>query len=183
MDISKIACFALFGFAIGSSSYADENPSLTIDNFYELSIPSVNYSGIPGFYQNANFEYTPSRQTWQLVGYKIGVPIQPIQTVELIKTQDVPVQIFLKVTGAFSNGCPQVGSAAVAFNNNKFDVYLYYTDESIHPPEPVACTQLVVPFTKVIPLPAYSLPAGQYDYNFNGKFTGSFTLNADNKLQ
>ncbi len=165
-----------------TSSLAAENPNLTTGIPYVLSVPSVEYGGIPGFYQKGRIEYSPEGQTWKLAGYVAGVPIQQVNTVELVKTQDMPVQVFLKVSGAFPNGCLQVGEAGVSVTGNKFNVYLYYTDESIHPSAPRDCAAVVVPYVKVILLPVYGLPAGSYEYSLNGKFSGSFTLSADNIL-
>ncbi len=180
MRFSKLVFSALCGMLVATNSYG-ENPALTLGNPYVLTIPSVDYTGIPGFYQKARIEYLPQTQTWKLAAYVKGVPIPEVNNVELIKTQDVPVQVFLKVSGYLANGCSQVGSTGMAFTNNKFDVYLYYKDENIPPPG-ILCTQSLVPFSKTIPLPVYSLLAGTYTYNFNGKFSGGFTLVVDNKL-
>jgi hypothetical protein len=168
---------------MANGASAENNPLLSWDGSYLLSLPLVDYAEMPGLYQDAKIEYSPQTQSWKLSQYKKGVPVREIEKVEVIVTAEIPVQAFLKISGTFPTGCHELGSAGIRRTSNSYNIYIYYTDESIHPPIPVACTGALRPFTRVVPLPVYDLKAGQYSYSVNGKFSGTFTLLQDNVLK
>jgi hypothetical protein len=158
------------------------NPELTRSDSFALRLPFVDYNGIPGLYQDAKIEYLPQNNTWRLSGYTRAVPIAEIEDVHVIVTDEVPVQVFLELTGSFTNGCQALGEVGMKRINDVFAVYLFYKKSPFPPGTPQACTADVRPFRKVIPLGVYGLTARTYSWNVNSKFGGSFTLAADNVL-
>lgn len=160
-------------------SIAEDNPAYSASTS-RLSIPYVDSSSQPGFYQNVVVEFFKD-DLWRLVDFRTGVSVKVIANVELIKTESFPVQVFLKISGMNHAGCSEVGSANTSISGNKFKVFLYYDPKSI-PAADVACLGWVRPFTKTVPLPVYSLQLGRYEYEVNGIFRGEFTLAVDNRL-
>lgn len=152
-----------------------------------LTIPSVNTAEQVGHYQDVTFKLT-EQGTWQLLSYKaigsiIGnsnLGLAPIQRVDVVKTNTFPVQVFLRVSGSFSDGCPHMGQINQRLENNRFDITI--ASQYIYPYGP--CPAIEVPFVKTIPLAAYGLSAGIYSYNVNyddNPMIGSFELKEDNK--
>jgi len=146
-----------------------------------LTIPAVDADGKPGYFQDIVLEAT-SNNMWKLIEAYEAIPIPKniIEQVELIKTDSVPVQAFLKITGTFRDGCGSVGQVSHSLNENQYTIMTYYKLNKAR--EPIACTQALVPFTHTIPLPTYGLSAGEYQYTLNDSFTGSFELTTDNEL-
>jgi hypothetical protein len=146
-----------------------------------LTIPSIDTVDKVGNYQDVSFNIKQDG-TWQLVNFKEldnkGLTLAPVKNVEVITTNTFPVQVFLKISGAFNSGCGDLGPVNQRFVGNKFEVSF----NAIFPfPMIYLCTQNIRPFVKTIPLSVYGLSAGAYSYSVNGK-TGSFNLAADNKL-
>ncbi len=145
-----------------------------------LTIPSVNTASQVGQYQDVSFKFTEG--LWQLLSVRTigasGLGLAPINRVDVISTGIFPTQVFLRVSGAFGDGCPKVGQINQRLENNRFDITV--TQFITYPPVG-PCTAAIVPFAKTIPLPVYALRAGTYTYNVNG-ITGAFPLAADNLL-
>lgn len=147
-----------------------------------LTIPTVNTPNQVGQYQAVTFEFT-DQGSWQLLDFKevgtqgLGLDAM-IDGVELVKTDTVPVQALLRVTGYFSDGCPSIGQINHRLEDNQFEVVIH----SNRPTELVACTAAIVPFRKTIPLPVYGLSVGTYAYSINGSNNGTFELAVDNEL-
>ena len=163
-----------------------------------LTIPLVDSPELPGFVQDAKLQQT-SQGDWRLIEYK-GIQqylnstyITPalVEKVELVKTDSMPVQVFLKVSGV-NNGCDATGRAPQRRKGNTIEVTLY--SEGPPHPETVICLAALFPFSKVIPLDVYGLAAGSYSYELKagayatggGKttkvFSGTFVLAKDNVL-
>ena len=149
-----------------------------------LTIPTVNTPDQVGQFQAVTFEST-NQDGWQLLGFQetgiqgLGLDAM-IEAVELVKTDAVPVQILLRVTGYFSDGCPSIGQINHRLEDNQFEVVIHSTRPT--PIEEFACTQAIVPFRETISLPVYGLSAGTYDYHVNGGNNGTFELAVDNEL-
>ncbi len=147
-----------------------------------LTIPTVNTPTQVGQFQGITFEFT-AQGNWQLLGLKevgthgLGFDAM-IDDVELVKTDAVPVQVLLRVTGYFSDGCPSLGQINHRLEDNQFEIAI----TSDGPTELVPCTQAIVPFRKTIPLPVYGLSAGIYSYSINSGNSGTFELAVDNEL-
>ncbi|TFH72417.1 hypothetical protein E3V39_12630 [Gammaproteobacteria bacterium LSUCC0112] len=173
-------CFvALLIFA--GSSFASENP-LYSDASSRLTIRAVDAGNKPGIFQDVVIEHAKD-DLWRLVGMREGVLLPHIDTVELVKTSNVPVQVFLKISGQFPHGCGAIGEISQKKTDNTFVISVYFKNDLwLQNPLDVACTLAIRPFSHIIPLPAYGLPAGNYEYRLNEKFSGVFSLNADNVL-
>lgn len=149
---------------------------------YVLRIPFVDAEGIPGIYQDATIEYQPQTGTWRLAGYTRAMPVASIEAVEVFVTDGMPAQVFLDITGVFTNGCQELGEVGMKRVSDVFTVYLFYRKMNVAP-EHVACTTDVRTFRKVVPLDVYGLPARTYSYSVNGEFSGTFALDAENVLE
>ncbi len=164
-------------FVLCTATFAHgENPEYASSR---LTIPAVDAEGKPGFFQDVVIEATDN-DLWRLVEAYEGVAIDVIEQVELIKTDSFPVQIFLKMSGTFRNGCGAVDQISHQLKDNQFTIKAYYKLDKN--PGLTVCTQAMVPFTYTFALPIYGLKAGQYQYTLNDSFSGSFELAADNSL-
>jgi hypothetical protein len=173
-------CFAVL-LVFAGSSFASENP-LYSDASSRLTIKAVDTSDKPGIFQDVVIEHAQD-DLWRLVGMREGVLLPHIDTVELITTNNIPVQVFLKISGQFPHGCGAIGEISQKKTDNKFVISVYFKNDLwLQNPLEVACTLAIRPFSHIIPVPAYGLPAGNYEYILNGKFSGVFSLNTDNAL-
>lgn len=143
-----------------------------------LTIPTVAFEDHPAAYQNVSLVQTEQGR-WQLSQAEEALLIEEIDAVELVRTDDFPVQVFLKVSGSFLNGCEGVGPVFPELSGNEMKVSAYYAwyDRAV-----TSCIQMLTPYEHVIALPVYGLDAGEYHYTLNDRFTGRFTLEQDNRL-
>lgn len=172
----KLLIFLCF-FLISPFSLAD-NP-LFKDEI--LTISNVDSPEQTGVYQNVSFKQT-REGVWELLDFHIGRPLDlPSATIEIIVTDSFPVQVFLKVIQGFGASCLiDKGHVNYRLVNKSFEVVLYYEEPNLL--DPIACDQAVFTLEKIIPLPVYGLNAGNYTYNINDIYTGSFNLKIDNKF-
>lgn len=149
-----------------------------------LTIPRVDTDKQAGNYQKAELQFDSTTNTWKLLNFiesKVNPgPATYQEKVEAIITGSSPVQVFLKISGEFSNGCEYFQQINQILKNNKFEITLHLGPNPF--PPGIACTAALVPYEKIIPLKVYGLPAGTYEYSVNGEHTGSFTLTKDNTL-
>ncbi|MDP1558876.1 MAG: hypothetical protein Q8K59_08715 [Nitrosomonas sp.] len=145
-----------------------------------LIIPTINTPDQVGQFQDARFELT-AQGAWQLLDFKEvgaqGLGLAKVDKVELIKTDAFPVQVMLRVTGYFSDGCTGMGQINHRLENDQFNIIINATR-----PAELICTQAIVPFRRIIPLPVYGLSAGSYSYRINSDDVGAFELAVDNEL-
>jgi hypothetical protein len=175
---------------VGPISYVRrlETPQLTLNNLYELMLPYIDYGNVPGLYQNAIIQYSPQDKSWRLARYNKGrlLDERHISKIEVIKTQERPIQVFLKISGRFPMGCGAGDNPRHRLVGNTFEVSMFDNRSDYFEPAPAAmhaaCIAVEVPFEKVIALPVFNLEAGEYRYLVNGKLEGTFTLAADNVL-
>ena len=183
MDLVKCFFMIAVGLFLVNTACAGDTP--VYDNGI-LTIPAVDSVEQLGFYQDAEFRLMEDGR-WELLEARTGSLITPMATegfegiadVEIVKTDSFPVQIFLKLSGQFSSGCGAVGTIGYNLENNHFNVFVYY---AYYDATEITCTQAIVSFEEIIPLPVYSLPAGEYSYSVNDAFTGVFALERDNEL-
>ncbi len=148
-----------------------------------LSIPTVNIPTQIGQYQAVTFEFT-AQNGWELLDFKevgtqgLGLEAM-IDAVELVKTNAVPVQILLRITGYFSDPCANIGQINHRLEGNRFEIVMNSTRAT---DTVIACAAVIAPFRKTIPLPVYGLSAGTYAYSINGGNNGTFELMTDNEL-
>lgn len=150
----------------------------------KLTIPRVDTAEQAGSYQKVEFQYDNATDSWKLINVvetkATPGPVTYDEKIETIITDTSPVQVFLKITGLFSNGCEFFQQINQTLKNNKFEITLHLGPNPF-PPD-IACTMSLVPYEKIIPLEVYGLPAGIYQYSVNGETMGSFTLTQDNTL-
>lgn len=163
------------GLLLATQVLASEQVTLDYPN---LSIPSIEVNGVLGVYQDVVFEHS-RRYGWKVVSFQRSNHVQQIADAQLIQTQEFPVQIFLKISGLFNNSCQSLGRIEHKLIDDSFDVAVFYGGDALEDVDRY-CLMVMMPFTKVIPLPVYGLSAGVYHYTINGNFVGSFTLEKDN---
>ena len=150
----------------------------------KLTIPRVDTDGQASNFQKVELQLDSATNTWKLVNF-VETKVSPGpatygEKVEVIVTDSSPVQVFLKISGEFANGCAFFQQINQILKNNKFEITLHLGPNP-SPPD-LICTTALVPYEKIVPLEVYGLPAGTYEYSVNGEHTGSFTLTKDNTL-
>lgn len=179
MNIKHAYLFALTGILLTGHVYAENDQANFVNN--KLVIPIVDTINIPGMYHDASFIFS-EQNGWKLEDFRIGEEVQEIDNLALVKTSNFPTQVFLKISGEFSSSCPEVGKIRIKLSNNKFNIKVYYQHNERIISGDIGCFSAFTPFNKTIQLPIFELPAGEYTYEVNGKFSGSFTLAIDNNL-
>ncbi|MCE7914234.1 MAG: hypothetical protein DYH15_05990 [Nitrosomonas sp. PRO4] len=148
-----------------------------------LTIPRVDTDAQVGNFQDAIFQFDNITNTWRLLDY-METTIAPGRglvpdTVELIVTSTLPIQVFLKINGFTApSPCSEFGQINQRLKTNKFEVTMHV----VPGPNDITCATIVVPYEKIIPLAVYGLPAGTYEYSLNGEHTGTFSLAVENTL-
>ena len=76
----------------------------------KLTLPSTAAQGQPGRFQDVVLEPVGDG-TWRIAELYDGVllPERDVRQVSTISTTGLPRQLFIKVVGEFSNGCPEIG--------------------------------------------------------------------------
>jgi hypothetical protein len=179
----NILCVLLIaGLSASIQAAAEESPNLMVSDKLTLTVPRVDFDNIPGFYQEIVIEYHPADNQWNLLQSQRGVLINNIDSVELIVTQELPIQAFLEVSGTFLNGCQVLGPVHVQLSESTFNVAIYYDYDSLTPGEMSICTAEMTNFITIVPLSIYSFEAGEYFYVVNDEFEGSFVLDVSNDI-
>ncbi len=150
-----------------------------------LTVPRVDTDEQAGLFQGGVFQYDASIDAWRLQNYQVA-PVTDIflvesNKVELIISETLPTQVFLKVNGSFADSCQKLGRINHRLQDNRFEVVISIVS-SVPDDGSQGCFPVVTPFEKVIPLPVYGLSAGIYNYMVNSKITGNFELKNDNNL-
>lgn len=166
---------AITGLLLATQVFASEKVTL---DYPILSIPSIEVNGKMGVYQDVKLEHSRSGG-WKVTHFQRGNHVQQISDAQLIQTKDFPIQVFLKISGLFNNSCQSLGRIEDKLTENSFDVSVFYGGDNSQDADRY-CLMVMMPFTKVIPLPVYGLSSGTYHYTINGNFAGSFTLAKDN---
>ncbi|MEX0617952.1 MAG: hypothetical protein WDZ76_02995 [Pseudohongiellaceae bacterium] len=147
------------------------------DESFELVIPSVGYMNAPGYYQDVVLQTDNFGDTWALKAAEVGELISTVADVEeIVFSDEIPVQVFLRVQGTFASACTLVGTHGISIDGYDVNVFLY---SDFFPGD---CIDTEVSFEKVIQLPTYGLAAGTYSYSVNGEFIGQFELTEKNVL-
>lgn len=97
-----------------------------------------------------------------------------VEEIQIMILESFPVQINVVARGYLPDGCTDVDEIIKTREENAFFVTI-----TTKRPADLMCTQVIVPFEKVISLDVYGLNAGEYQVNVNG-VTSSFTLDMDN---
>lgn len=99
-----------------------------------------------------------------------------VDSIQILYLESFPVQVQVEVRGQLPDGCTQLDEPVIEQEGNVFQVELPTWRQA-----DLLCTQALVPYTTVIPLPVNGLAAGTYEVDVNG-VTASFTLDVDNEL-
>ncbi|HBN15684.1 MAG: hypothetical protein CMQ46_11940 [Gammaproteobacteria bacterium] len=145
---------------------------------HTLHIPFIDTKDQAGVYQSIEMQPVDSN-LWRLVQVDEGVLHQGLQTVEVLKTDTAPVQVFLIISGMHSSSCDEIGNVASRYDaaTSTLVVNLYY-----QPFGEGACTGVFRPFEHVMALPVFGVLAGEYKVLVNGTYEAPFELLEDNKL-
>ncbi len=101
-----------------------------------------------------------------------------VESIEIAIAESFPVQVFAILRSHLGDGCTEItGITSRGPVDNRFDI-----DIATQRPPEAMCTQALVPFEHNVPIPAYGLPAGDYEV-VAGEASASFTLRQDNKPQ
>ena len=146
------------GAVITSNLLIAHDDPIYSDSNLELTIPSVDTEDHPGFYKDVRLEFYQN-DLWRLTRVTTTTVLQEIYDVELVKTDNIPIQVFLKISGALIDGCRKLGEIDVRRKEHVFEIYIHIDPHSI-PADDVACPGSVTFFTKTVPLPVYGLNAG-----------------------
>lgn len=171
---------------LSNTAFSQNTPATDYPTYRDgtLTIPRVDTDTQTGNFQKVELQLDSATNTWKLVNFvETKVSPRPAtygEEVEVIVTDSSPVQVFLKISGEFANGCAFFQQINQILKNNKFEITLHVGPNP--PPSDLICTMALVPYEKIIPLEVYGLPAGDYEYSVNGEHTGSFTLTTDNTL-
>lgn len=147
-----------------------------------LNIPRVDTDEQAGNYQEVTFQYDSEINAWKLLTFRDttivpGEGIVP-ESVEPIIIDATLIQVLLKVSGKFPNGCGQFGQINQRVIDNRFEITMHLAPV----PDDAVCTDALVPYERTIPLQVYGLNEGTYEYEVNGGNKGSFTLTRNNFL-
>ena len=185
-SVFRTACMGVI--LVSNSAFSEDLPIIIEHPIYRdgtLYIPRVDTERHAGQYSDATLQFDSASGMWQLRDYFDVFPLEggsmPLlepEKLEIIVTNSSPVQVFLKASVKFVDGCIRYGQISQRRVGNTFEVVMPI-DHGIH--AAVVCADSVID-EKVIPLQVYGLPAGTYDYIFNGQQTGTFTLSKDNTL-
>ncbi|UJP05434.1 MAG: hypothetical protein LZF61_00165 [Nitrosomonas sp.] len=150
-----------------------------------LTLPRVDTDEQSGLYQNAIFQFDPTTNAWHLQAFEttpaIDIFLVDEDGVEVIMTDTLPVQVFLKIAVSFSDACFELGTVNQRLIANHFEIVVHVAS-TIPRDGSVACAAVLTKFEKIVPLQVYDLSAGNYEYQVNGEKTGTFVLTKDNRL-
>lgn len=146
-----------------------------------LTIPRVDTVEQAGNFQDAKFTFNAQTGVWKLEEFRVKTTHDAlINSVELVLTDTMPIQAFLKVDGDLAVSCSELGQISQRIKEARFEVLIH--EGPVNNPPDIGCTANTKPFETIIPLSIYGLSAGTYEYSVNGGNIGTFTLAEDNTL-
>lgn len=137
-----------------------------------LTIPRVDFPQAVGAYQDVRFKRAFDGR-WDLI-QATKADLANVEQIDIKKTDTSPVQVLVKISGHFSNGCYSIGDVFTRQTDNTFTIAVNHSVLETFQ----ACTQALVPFKFTVPLAVYGLSKGTYTVNVN-KITQTFQLDAD----
>lgn len=177
--MKHVICLILFSLFLATKiSNAQENP---VYKNRLLSIPAVDSDLGAGSLQEVIIQLTEAGAL-RLVDYKESLLIQPLNDVELIQTETLPVQVFLRVSGSLISGCAELGRTAKRVVGNRIEVNMYFANNGAIGNPDVLCPAVFTNFSEIVDLDVFGFAKGEYEYTVNGQFVGTFTLVNDNSF-
>jgi hypothetical protein len=193
MNLRKIRMLTCAGLLAAPLAVHAENPFYSPETA-TLSIPAIDMqarmppgqlSARHGGYHDVLLEFVQG-DLWRLRKFTPATEIPGMEKARVIKTDSFPVQVFLEVEGRFGSPCarPQLEKRLVG---DTFHVSIQEERTSVL----MACVTVTAPFSWIVPLEVYGLPAGEYKYvvnrgisvNQGAVLSGSFTLATNNTFQ
>jgi len=101
------------------------------------------------------------------------VDLATVEEIDILIAESHPVQVLVVAKGHLPNPCTEMDPIIIQREGNAFLITIKTQQSSED------CIQVLAPFTEVIPLEVYGLPAGTYTVNVNG-IEGFFILEIDN---
>lgn len=181
---------AIITTSVSNSVFSENLPSPIDHPMYRngtLYVPRVDTEQQAGHYLDATLEFDSASGMWKLLDFYDAFPPDDIskarllnpEKLEVIVTGSSPIQVFLKASVKFGDGCIRYGWINQRRVGDTFEIVMHREHGILH--AAVICADPVTD-EKVIPLQVYGLPAGTYEYNVNGTHTGTFSLSKDNTL-
>ena len=99
--------------------------------------------------------------------------IARVVSIKIDVLASLPLQINAIAKGELPDGCTQLNKVEQKRDENVFEIRI--TTKRL---AALSCTQVLVPFEKVVPLDLKGLPSGDYTVDINGVLA-SFTLPTD----
>jgi hypothetical protein len=97
-----------------------------------------------------------------------------VDSLEVLILNAVPVQVQVVVRGTLPDGCTSIDAVSITRRENEFRGLITTTR-----PAEAVCTEIVLPFERVVPLEVDGLPAGEYAVIIN-QGAATFRLEKDN---
>lgn len=194
--VRLLACAALLAAPLAVHAqhplYSPETGTLSIPSIdMEARMPPGQLSARHGGYHDVLLEFVQG-DLWRLKQFTPATEIPGVKKARVVKTDSLPVQVFIEVEGSFGSPCarPQLERRLVG------DTFHISIQEE-RPSFLMACITVEARFSWIVPLEVYGLPAGEYKYAVNRGIgpiihtdsgsvntgvglTGSFTLDVDN---
>jgi hypothetical protein len=195
-NVCLLACAGLLTAPLAAHAqnpfYFPETGTMSIPSIdMEARMPPGQLSARYGGYHDVLLEFVQG-DLWRLKKFTPATEIPGVKKARVVKTDAFPVQVFVEVEGSFGNPCarPQLERRRIG---NTF----YISIQEERPSPLMACITVEAPFSWIVPLEVYGLPAGDYKYvvnrglgpilytdsgsmNTGVGLTGSFALAADN---
>lgn len=129
-----------------------ERNELTFDGEFKLHLPNISFEGQSARYQDIVLQSVGSEAYWKLVSVKEGYLIPALSISELVVTNEIPAQVFLRLR-ILHNECTPVGIHTIEFDSeaNVFSVSQFYDSENFNPG--TICGTAGTYLSKTIPLP------------------------------
>jgi hypothetical protein len=174
---------ALASLCWSTAAWPVENPVYQNER---LTVPRVDTPDQVGKYQDAVLQLTPQGNfaitSLQVLGQGNVYNVLGITSVEVRKTDTLPLAVYLRVSGVDPT-CDYAGSPRIhqRLEGMRFEVNI--SAPHINPYTGVfVCTADVREYKITVPLQVYGLSAGTYSYSVNGAIAGQFSLEQDNKF-
>lgn len=177
-----------FGFAIACTSFLCTAAPQDVPNYDALTliIPRVDTPQQVGMFQDGVMQQNQSG-VWSITSLKtLGqgtvYNVGGITGVELIKVNSTPISFYLRVNGS-DGQCDHTSAERIHQRRTENQIEVNISAAHLKPySSSVLCPFVARSYKITVPLEVYGLPAGVYTYRVNGTFSGTFSIDRDNKF-